>query len=67
MCNPNRFHYNEIMKYPTLLTFEFEKYPCYFFYWQVDMVTPMCSQLTYEGLLDEVDCKTSSMPKNILI
>jgi len=21
---------------------------------QVDMVTPMCSQLTYEGLLDEV-------------
>ncbi|KAL0401785.1 UNVERIFIED_CONTAM: Vacuolar protein-sorting-associated protein 33 [Sesamum latifolium] len=24
---------------------------------EVDMVTPMCSQLTYEGLLDEVDCK----------
>ena len=21
---------------------------------QVDMITPMCSQLTYEGLLDEV-------------
>lgn len=24
------------------------------FLFQVDMVTPMCSQLTYEGLLDEV-------------
>lgn len=26
-----------------------------FFSIQVDLVTPMCSQLTYEGLLDEVD------------
>ena len=25
---------------------------------QVDMVTPMCSQLTYEGLLDEVKACT---------
>lgn len=25
---------------------------------QVDMVTPMCSQLTYEGLLDEVKAYT---------
>jgi hypothetical protein len=24
------------------------------FLFQVDMVTPMCSQLTYEGLIDEV-------------
>ncbi|XP_050941179.1 vacuolar protein-sorting-associated protein 33 homolog isoform X3 [Cucumis melo] len=25
---------------------------------KVDMVTPMCSQLTYEGLFDEVDMVT---------
>ena len=97
MCKPNRLHYNEIMKYPTLyitscmcgipyickcwklhgcysmvhvlilLKFEFGKYPCYYFHWQVDMVTPMCSQLTYEGLLDEVDCKLQACLKNILI
>lgn len=24
------------------------------FWLQVDMITPMCAQLTYEGLLDEV-------------
>lgn len=25
-----------------------------YFLFQVDMVTPMCTQLTYEGLLNEV-------------
>lgn len=28
---------------------------------QVDMITPMCSQLTYEGLLDEVSHFRSSL------
>jgi hypothetical protein len=28
---------------------------------QVDMITPMCSQLTYEGLLDEVSHLRSSL------
>lgn len=30
-----------------------------YFLFQVDMVTPMCTQLTYEGLLNEV------MPQNL--
>ena len=33
---------------------------------QVDMVTAMCSQLTYEGLLDEVDKSFSSWHRSSL-
>jgi hypothetical protein len=32
---------------------------------EVDMVTPMCSQLTYEGLLDEVDKSFSSWHRSL--
>jgi len=33
---------------------------------EVDMVTAMCSQLTYEGLLDEVDKSFSSWHRSSL-